>query len=240
MAYRDNHVDRLEAPTAEGVLAVELGPRDVRLTVSGRTLHIVGRTATVHDHAKQGRRQAIEVPGALVTARDVPHDDLGIWIAQPQGMRRIFGVAPVNLLRDDGLSSLAAFDRVAQRVRGSLLELAGDVRKALEIGGPLGKLLFAEYSDRHVVYARRLFRDGARPALEIFGDGRIVVHEGKKPRREVVIHSRFGVMVSGDFVRFAAPDGKDLARVSIPWLSPEDRLELARRIGQLVDASSSA
>jgi hypothetical protein len=39
----------------------------------------------------------------------------------------------------------------------------------------------------------------------------------------------------GDYVRFADPQGADLARVSISWLSPEDRGELARRLGQLID-----
>lgn len=52
------------------------------------------------------------------------------------------------------------------------------------------------------------------------------------------MRSRHGVTVVGDFVRFADEHGTDLARVSIPWLTPENRLELARRIGQLVDRGS--
>ena len=49
------------------------------------------------------------------------------------------------------------------------------------------------------------------------------------------MRSQHGVTVWGDYVRFADPDGTDLARVAIPWIAPEDRRELARRIGQLVD-----
>lgn len=223
---------RLECPTDEGRLEVVLGPRDVRLTVAGRSLHVAGRAVTL---TGAGRSEHLSVDGVLVCARDVPQEDFGIWIEQPSGMRRIFGVAPVDLLEQDGLAALGAFDRTFQRIRGALAELAGDVAKAIEIGGALGKLLVADRGDRHVVYMKRLFRGGARVTLEVF-PGRVVVHDGKRVR-VATIRSRYGVIVSGDLVRFASPDGEDLARVSIPWVSGEDREELARRIGQLVEAN---
>ncbi|MBC7974159.1 MAG: hypothetical protein H7138_04185, partial [Myxococcales bacterium] len=84
--------------------------------------------------------------------------------------------------------------------------------------------------------ARRLFRDRARFAMAIHADRPIVVPgRGDAPPREFTVQSRHGVTVVGDFVRFADEHGADLARVSIPWLTPEDRGELARRIGQLID-----
>ncbi len=237
MAYRDDARETLEAPSAEGVLRVELGPRDVKLAVGGRVLHVVGRIATlaaIGPHGKPaGRRQSWPIAGSLVVARDVPQDDLGIWISEPTGMRRVFGVMPVGVMEEHGLAARAAFDRLADRVRAAFADLAGDVRKAVEIGGHLGKLLVAEHGDRHVVYARALLRNGTRPALDVFADGRILVH-GKQPVT-VTVTSRYGITVSGDHVRFAAPDGRDLARVSIPWIGAEDRHELARRIGLLVD-----
>jgi hypothetical protein len=64
------------------------------------------------------------------------------------------------------------------------------------------------------------------------------VPDGKK-RREIEVRSRFGVTVWGDYVRFADKNGTDLGRVAIPWIAPEDRRELARRIGQLVDREQS-
>jgi len=105
---------------------------------------------------------------------------------------------------------------------------------AHEIGRGMDKVLLADHGDRYVVYARRLFRDRARFAMAIHDDGRILVPEGKK-LRELVVRSRFGVTVWGDYIRFADKNGTDLGRVSIPWIAPEDRRELARRIGQLVD-----
>jgi hypothetical protein len=88
-----------------------------------------------------------------------------------------------------------------------------------------------------VVYARRLFRDRARFAMAIHDDGRIVLPAGKgdKADRTIVVRSRYGVTVWGDHVRFADPNGDDLGKVAIPWIAPEDREELARRIGLLVD-----
>jgi hypothetical protein len=243
VAYRDDAAEVLEAPTAEGTLRIELGPRATRLSVANRTLHVVGRVATVVEHRKpKQRRQSFAIDGRLVTARDVPHEDLGVWleleprVGRRTGMRRIFGVEPASTLEPGGLAALALLDRAAHRLRAALGELAGDVVRAVEIGRGLDKVLVADHGDRFAVYARRLFRDRARLAAEIHTDGRVVVLDGAR-RREVTVRSRFGVTVVGDYVRFADPDGEDLARFAIPWIGPEDRRELARRIGQLVDAS---
>lgn len=247
MAYRDDSGDSIEAPTADGTLRGELAPRSAKLAVALRTLQISERFATIIDHHKKtparDRKTSIKIAGRLVVARDVPHEDLGIWLeldpGTPRaGMRRIFGAPPKSLLDPDGLVALAALDRFATRIKNALHELAGDIRRAFEIGRGLDKVLLADTGDRFVVYARRLFRDRARVAMEIHGDGRIVIPEGKA-QREVSVRSRFGVTVWGDYIRFADANGTDLARVSIPWIASEDRRELARRIGQLVDREQS-
>jgi len=244
VAYRDDAGDTLEAPTSEGTLRAELAPHALKLTVGSRTLHVADKFATVIEHHKKhaakDRRTSLKIEGCLVVARDVPHEDVGVWIeVEPgqgarAGMRRIFGVEPVNLLEPGGLSALAALDRLALRLRHELAPHAGDIRRAIEIGRGLDKVLIADHGDRFVVYARRLFRDRARFAMAIHADGRIVV-PAKKGTREITVRSRFGVTTWGDYVRFADPQGTDLAKVSIPWIAPEDRKELARRIGQLVD-----
>jgi len=239
VAYRDDLQDSLEAPTAEGMLRLESGPRSVKLSVDIRTLHVVDKTATVlEQRRKKTRRESFKID-RLVVARDVPHEDVGVWIELPGGMRRIFGVEPVNLLEPSGLASLAALDRLAQRLRNVLAIHAGDVRRAVEIGRGLDKVLLADHGDRFVVYARRLFRDRAWFTMAIYGDGRIVIANGAK-KIEITVRSRFGITVIGDYLRFAKPDGTDLAKVSIPWITPEDRLELARRIGQLIDTTPAA
>ena len=169
----------------------------------------------------------------------MPHEDLGVWIEvdprdpQRAGMRRLFGVEPVSLLEPDGLGALAALDRLALRLRNELAPLAGDIRRAIEIGRGLDKVLVADHGDRFVVYARRLFRDRARFAMEARRDGTIVVPEKDKVAL-VNVKSRFGVTVRGDYIRFADRHGSDLTRVSLPWIGPEERDEIARRIGNLV------
>ena len=244
MAYRDDASDALEAPTSEGTLRAELSPHAIKLTVASRTLHVAEKFATVVEHHKKhatkDRRTSLKIEGCLVVARDVPHEDLGIWVeVEPSqggraGMRRIFGVQPMSLMEPTGLTALAALDRLAHRLRAELAPLAGDIRRAIEIGRGLDKVLLADHGDRFVVYARRLFRDRARVAMAIHDDGRIVISE-TKAAREITVRSRFGVTVWGDHIRFADPQGTDLAKVSIPWIAPEDRKELARRIGQLID-----
>jgi hypothetical protein len=270
VAYRgDNAGDALEAPTAEGLLKVTLGPNRVDLAVAQRTLHIAERIATLVEHKKQKQergprvtepsgsgvspKRSVKISGNLVVARGFPREDVGLWIERfddkkdkgkpeanaepgPPSMQRIFGVEPVSLLERDGLGALGRLDALAQHLRTHVGELAGPVRRAIEIGSghALDKVLMTDHGDRYVFYARRLFRDRARFAMAVHADGRIVVPDGKQTR-EVRVTSRFGVTVRGDHVRFADKHGTDLAKVSLPWLGPEDRDEVARRIGQFVD-----
>lgn len=250
MAYRDDAGDTCEAPTAEGTLRAELTGGGVRLAMTGRSLHVTDRFATVIQHHKvdaaKDRPTSIAIAGLLLIARDALREGIGVWIevepGTPRGgFRRIFGVEPQSLLEPGGLGALAALDRLAQRVRQALAHLAPEVRRATEIGSPasggLDKVLAVDHGERVVVYARGLFRDRARFAMAIHDDGRIAV---RGVRREVAVRSRHGVTVVGDYIRFADPQGVDLARVSIPWLSPEDRTELAQRIGQRVDREEVA
>ena len=53
MAYRGDEGEALEAPTAEGPLRLEVGPRRVKLTVGHRSLVIAEKFATIVDHKKQ-------------------------------------------------------------------------------------------------------------------------------------------------------------------------------------------
>ena len=248
MAYRgDDAGDALEAPTADGVLKVVLGPNRVDLSVGPRSLHIAGRVATLVEHRrqKQERRGSVKLAGTLVIARGWPREAFGLWVELPvekdaQGargpMQRMFGVEPASLLEGDGLTSLAKLDGLVQRLRGHLDPLAAEVRRGSEIGSghALDKVLVADHGDRLTIYARRLFRDRARFAMEVRRDGTIVVPESAKVVREVTVTSRFGVTVRGDYIRFADRQGTDLVRVSLPWIGPEERDELARRIGNLV------
>jgi hypothetical protein len=238
VAYRGEAGDALEAPTAEGTARLVVGANQIELAVASRSLHVADQFATVVERKRRKvQRISHKLDGMLVIARDVPHEDLGVWIAFDGGMRRIFGLAPVSLLERDGLTALRRLDRMAQRLRAELAPLAGSIRRAVEIGRGLDKVLVLDDGDQFTVFARRLFRDRAQLVLTIHGDGRIAVPD-RKASREVVVTSRFGVTVRGDYLRFADRHGTDLARVAIPWIGPEDRDELARRIGQLVDRSA--
>jgi hypothetical protein len=231
MAYRgDDGGHVVEAPTAGGPLRLELGPRRITLTAGGRTLQIADQFVTLVEAKKQ---ESLRIEGRVLVARDVPHEDLGVWVEladRNPGMRRIFGVEPVSLLEQHGLAALHKLDMLGTRLRTALTEYSGDVRRASELGRGLDKVLLVDHGDHHAVYARKLFRDRARLALSIYDNGRMVIVDGP----EVVMSSKFGIMVSGDYIRFIDGHGTDLARLSIPWITREDREELAKRISQLV------
>jgi hypothetical protein len=269
MAYRGEDAgDVLAAETQDGTLEVALGANRVTLRVGARSLHLVDRVATLVEGTARGskpkkpKRASFTVAG-IVFARGWPRDDMGLWIQATEddvprpgkrskpdaemrlSLRRIFGVSPVSLLDANGLRALAKLDSLALRLRSAVEDYAAAVEiwsaRGVEIGGghALDKVLLADYGDRHSIYARKLFRDRARFIAAVHGDGRVVVPDGKVTR-EVEVTSRYGVTVRGDYVRFADRHGMDLAQVAVPWVGPEDREELARRIGQLVHRSRSS
>jgi hypothetical protein len=243
MAYRGEDAQsghEINAPTADGPLKVHLGPNRIDLTAGGRTLHIADGVATIDELKKQKheRRASYRLDGILVFARGWPREGFGIWteLAAEKGeasrpIQRVFGVEPADLFAGDGLVALAKLDSVAHRVR-THLEPITKLHRGVEIGAghPLDKVLFADLGDRHILYTRKLFRDRARLALTVHHDGRIVVPDAP----ELTITNRFSITVRGDFLRFADKTGVDIARVAVPWVGPEERDELSRRIGQLV------
>ncbi len=232
MAYRGDDANLVfEAPTAKGPLRMELAPRQITLSSGGRTLQITDQLVTLLEAKNQ---ESLRIAGRLLVARDVPHEDLAVWIEladkQP-GMRRIFGVEPVPFLEPGGLEALKRLDALFHQLRAAVAELfSGTVDRAIEIGRGLDKILFVDQGDHHAVYARKLFRDRARLVLSIYDGGRILISEGP----EVTITWRLGITVSGDYIRFIDESGTDLAKLAIPWITREDREELAKRIGALV------
>jgi hypothetical protein len=233
-AYRGSEaVDALTAPTRTGPLRLEIGPREVALRLEDRWFQLVDGHLTLD--GRREKRTTHRLVGRLWVARDVPHDDVGVWEEVEGGVRRVFGAEPRPLFEPDGLDALRALDRLVVRLKAALAPHAGSVLRAIEIGRGLDKVLIIDDGARFQVFQRPLFRDTARWAFEAHRDGRIVVPDGAA-RREVTCRSRFGVTVIGDYLRFADPTGLDLARVSIPWISREDRDELARRIGELIHA----
>lgn len=230
----------LEAPTQAGTLRLEVAPRHVVLALRATQVAITEEFVTITDRLRRRvRRRSERLGGALVVARDVPHEDLGLWLeVEPHAMRQIFGTAPHDLIAPDGLSALRALDRLATRLRQVLARHARGARRGFEVGRGLDKVLITDHGDRMVVYARRLFRDQARRVCEVHADGTVLL-----PRRggdlRFRICERYGVTVTGDFVRFMDPSGTDLGRVALPWIDPEDRLEVARRLGAMVERGAA-
>lgn len=224
------------APTRGGELLLELGPRYTRLNADARTIHVADRFITLIDrHRRRERRDAHLLFGGLWMARDVPYGDLGLWEElEPGAVRRVFGVEPQSLFDSDGLDALRALDRLAVRLRPALNPFAKGAVRALELGRGLDKVLVLDFGNRAELFMRRLFRDRARRILEVRADGTIVIPQ-RRGTQVVTCRSHFGVTVLGDYLRFSDPSGTDLGRVALPWVAQQDREELARRMGRLID-----
>jgi len=235
MAYRDGEANALRATTADGTLALAIAPDHVALTVGAKTLQLNRSYATLIEQGRKRTAQAsLSREGKLWVARGVPREDLGVWIELPDGVRRIFGVAAQTAMTDEAVAALPRLDAIAGRLRSALANLGGWTGRGVEIGHehPLDKVLLAEVGDEHRIYARALFRDRAKLVATIHRGGRVVTADG-----EVVVTSRFQITVWGDYLRFSDQTGTDRTRASIPWIAREERHELARRIGHLLDPS---
>jgi hypothetical protein len=233
-AYRGSEAgDVFVAPTRLGAVRLEIGPRQLALRHADHWIQLVDNHLTIN--ARKDKRTTHKLIGRLWVARDVPHDDLGVWEELEGGfVRRVFGVEPRSTIETDGLEALRALDRLFARLKAALADYAGGILRAIEIGRKLDKVLVLDDGDRYTVYQRPLLRDSARWAFEAHADGTIIVPDTGVLRKKITCHSKFGVTVIGDYIRFADPTGLDLARVSIPWICREDRDELARRVGELI------
>jgi hypothetical protein len=234
MPYRDDDGESLAAPTADGQLRAKLAGRHVELVVGERSIAITRDKLGIKIGSKT---EHVAVEGALVLARGVPREDLGVWLeVDDRGVpaaRRVFGVESISVLEPEGLPALRELELLARRVRGALLEQERDVVHAVELGAghPLDKVFVADRSVRLDVYTRRLFGGLARRVLEVGRDGHVQLFGAVD---EVVLPSPHAITVRGDFLRFADATGVDRVRLGIPWLTPEERDELAARIAKFV------
>lgn len=239
-AYRDGDGHgSIEAPTRTGTLSLTIGPRELRLALEPRSLSLQGEVFCLEDGQRRragSGKKASERLGSrrLLVARDVPREDLGVWLELDDGgMRRVFGAEPLDPDTEDGLAALRALDALAARLRQALAGRAGDVRRAIEVGRGLDKALLLDDGARLVLYKRELFRDRARRACEVHRDGAVAV-VGPDGEQRVIVRDRHAISVAGEAIRFADPTRVEPVRVAVPWVSREDREELARRFGERV------
>jgi hypothetical protein len=241
--YRaDAGAEVLEAPVRQGLLRLEVAPRHATLVVGEQHVVVAEEFVTLTDlHRKKPRKRSFGLGSRgglggrrLVMARSVPLEELALWYEpRPGVVRRIFGIQPLELVDDAALRAWRALDLLAGRLREIVRPHADGVLRAIELGSGADRVLHLDYGNRHVLYQRPLFREDPRRTLEVQADGTVLIPRRRKDL-QVTCTSRFGITVIGDYLRFADPTGLDLAQVAFPWITPEDRGELARRIADLI------
>ncbi len=224
------------APSRDGPVRVEAGADGVRVDLGRRYRLAVSGGRAVWKRTRGSRRRTLSLGRArLWMARAHPTRELALWYeVDPGRVERLGGVRPVPLFDAGALAAWRALDRAAAELARALAPWSGDVEEATELGRGGHRVLVVRFADRLVVYARPLFRERPRRALEVCRDGTIVVPARDRDRR-AHFESRFGVSVSGDRVIFSDRDDHRVASLLLPWIAPEDRQELARRCADLVD-----
>lgn len=228
----------VRATVQGGGLSLEVGPRHVRLQLGPRLrLTASGQSAVVVRRGRRGeRRRELDLRHSrLWLARSHPGRELALWFEVRAGLvERLGGVRPGRLLDTRMLDEWRSLDRFARQAHKALEPWAGGARSATELGQGGHRVLVVKNDERLVLYARPLFRERPRRVLEVCADGSLVI-AGKDGDRRGVIHDRFGASVSGDRLLFLDRKERHVATVWLPWISLEDRRELSRRFGELVD-----
>jgi hypothetical protein len=232
MPYRaDAHIEPLVAATFAGALKLELLPGQVRVSSASMAVTVSQREVTVRNLKKPKQDVVHPLIGQLMMAR-VPRGELAVWMESPKGMIRVFDAVPRGLLEEDGLAALRSLDQLGAQLHAALQAFSKRLVSAVEIGPGLDRVLLVQSSDRLQVFERPLFRKYCRLVLEAWPGGKL--HIVRKRRTIDKTWSR-GITVQADYICFFDKDGKDLARIALPWILPEDRKEIARRIGVMLE-----
>lgn len=251
--------ENLEVETREGLVKLEIGPRHVLLSVGDTiTLSVSERYATLlrHTGRKKPKKRSLKLQDArLLIARAIPTDDIGIWHESSPGVvQRLFGLRRHGLESDDHLDDIEderrKLEQLIERLSRALARHGGGVKAAMEVGRGADRVLIMDHGEHLLFYIRRLFRERQRSAFEVHRDGTIAIlltgmfrpprseklaDRVRRPPYRFQCRFRFGVTTSGDFIRFTDHTGKDLGQISLPWISTEDRVELARVITEYID-----
>jgi hypothetical protein len=221
--------------TAAGGLEIVTGPG--RLAIVGQ-LDITRDTATFW--TRRGREQHAICGRRLVVARNAPYGDVAIWMelghdgGGASSMRRIFGIPPGRAAPPHQLDAVFRHTRDALRSHG-----AGWLR-ATELGRGDHPMLLVECEDRHEVYVSRLFREHAELVMTVVrAEDSVRFHAVS---RQLHVGSRVAVRVRGHDVCFVGDHGlgADMAGFPLPWLAPDERQHVARRLAAALDRSGPA
>ena len=226
------------APSRAGTVALEVGPQHVRLELGERLrLMVAGSAATWVRHTRGGerRRELSLRESRLWPARSFPTGDLAMWYErQPGQVERLGGVRSVAAFDSGALAAWSALDRVADELGHALALHSGSAVGAVELGSGHHRVLLVQLAERFIVYARPLFRERPRRALEVCSDGALVV-PGRQGDRVARFPSRAHVAVSGDRICFTGGDGGLVVSLWLPWIAVEDRQEMVRRFADMVE-----
>lgn len=238
--YRDaSATEVLEALTRDGMVKLEVAPRHVVLEVEGASrVTVTDSFLTVVKTDRRGRKKRPRSHDLskrrVLVARAVPTDDIGIWYeSKPDVMHRIFGITPPELLDDRAFEAWKELDRLYQRLAVALAPQPDRPVRAAEYGRGADRVLVEDLGDRDAIYIRPMFRERPRKVAEVRDDGR-VVFVTRRGEEVVECGSRYRVTVHGDNINFAGVAGVTEGHLWLPWIDEEDRLRLARRLGERV------
>jgi hypothetical protein len=217
-----------EAVTRVGKAKLGLEAAVTHLELPGQVRLSITESYVMIHAGRKPRRLPLSETRVLV-ARAFPAGDVALWCERAGVVQRLAGLEPPPLLDSQALDAARALDRLGERLETALAPLSGDARRVVEYGKGAHRALLVSRGERLLLFSRPIFREHPRLALEVHADGTVFAGAHK-----VMCTSRYSVLVRGDFLTFDATDGDGRVSVWLPWISPDDRLELATVFGEHV------
>lgn len=226
----------LEAPTRDGVVKLTRAPHHVQLELGARTVTVTRDFFSVtHKKRRRRRRRSFGLEDTPVyVAKAWPTNEVSLWVEQKRGIAwRAAGLRPIPSLEEGAIRQWHKLDRLGAALGEALRDHAAGAVSAGELGRGQHRVLTVRYADRLAVYARPVFREQPRKVVELCADGSVLFTKGRR-HRTAQVENCFGVILSGDRIRFCSREGDDQGSVFLPWISAADRAELTRRFRALL------
>ena len=170
--------------------------------------------------------------GSVLVTRGWPKASIGVWgEVKHKRFKSILNLEHHNGLATDKIPEWSDFDKFHRALLAKCVELGYCTSWGYEYGVGQHRVLYLANEDSVQLYARRLFRERHELVLGVYSDS-LVHHMSQEKTRVKKIEDGVNVelLLTGDRIRMVNQEGDDIHDLYLPWISSEDRRDIAWRL----------
>jgi len=236
--YRTSATHIATAPTRAGIIKVEFTGMEVHIHMDQRLVLTIahGFVTRIRYVFGRARSHSMSLRNArILMAKGIPRGGVTLWYAHESGkIEKLLELLPVNKLDRASLRAAYALDDLIQELQEGIP--GEDMAMAREYGQDSNRVILAEYHNGIELFVRPLMHKYHRRVCQVFDDGVIRIPH-KNGNKEIRSFFRYMLSVTGDRIHFANSEGDDLNTLWLPWISAEDRENLAVQFAEQLNAA---